>query len=180
MPFIWRHVVPIAIPWCLFHGVLLVAAALVPVVHATADDAAALTAWTETFDTEETLDRHWSYYGYLPEGGVTTTREQRPRYWEVVNQELRGNNQPNVHGSNISRKAAGTDVRLAMRFKLPPNGITSVGLVGYNPILERGFFLVSLHVRPTGISAIPSVPSIAAVEKSPENISAGIFSFDST
>ena len=154
MPFIWRHVVPIAIPWCLFHGVLLVAAALVPVVHATADDAAALTAWTETFDTEETLDRHWSYYGYLPEGGVTTTREQRPRYWEIVNQELRGNNQPNLHGSNISRKAAGTDVRLAMRFKLPPNGITSVGLLGYNPILERGFYLVGLHVRPTGISAI--------------------------
>ena len=154
MPILWRNVVPITIPGLLCRGILLAVAALVPAVHTAADDAADLTAWTETFDTEETLDRHWSYYGYLPEGGVTTTREQRPRYWEVVNQELRGNNQPNLHGSGIVRKAAGTDVRLALRFKLPPNGVTSVDLRGYHPLLERDFFVVGLHIRPTGISAI--------------------------
>jgi formylglycine-generating enzyme required for sulfatase activity len=154
MPILWRNVVPITIPGLLCRGILLAVAALVPAVHTAADDAADLTAWTETFDTEETLDRHWSYYGYLPEGGVTTTREQRPRYWEVVNQELRGNNQPNLHGSGIVRKAAGTDVRLALRFKLPPNGTSSVDLRGYHPLLEKNFFVVGLHIRPTGISAI--------------------------
>jgi formylglycine-generating enzyme required for sulfatase activity len=154
MPILWRNIVPLAIPRRLFHGVLLAAAALMPAVQTAADDAAALTAWTETFDTEETLDRHWSYYGYLPEGGVTAAREQRPRYWQVVDGQLQGNNQPNLHGSGIGRKATGTDVRLAFRFKLPPQGLVSCALRGDNPILERNFAVMGLHIRPTGISAV--------------------------
>jgi len=65
MPFIWRHVVPIAIPWCLFHGVLLVAAALVPVGsfpnaashYGTFDQGGNAWEWIEAtvFDTQRML-----------------------------------------------------------------------------------------------------------------------------
>jgi formylglycine-generating enzyme required for sulfatase activity len=137
-----------------FRGILLAVAALVPFVRATADDAAALTAWTETFDDEAALDRHWNYYGYLPEGGTTAAREQRSRWWQVVDGQLQGNIQPAVHGAGIGRKATGTDVRLAFRFKLPPQGFVSCALRGDNPILERNFAVMGLHIRPTGISAV--------------------------
>ena len=89
-----------------------------------------LTAWTDTFDSEETLDRHWRYFGFLPAGGVVSDREHRAQYWQVVDGQLRGNDLPDVHGSGISRPATGTDVRVSARFKLPPKGITSVALRG--------------------------------------------------
>ena len=134
--------------------VAIFVAGLLAAAPAVAEDQPDLTAWKDTFDSEETLDLHWNYYGYLPAGGTVSDREHRPQYWEVVDGHLRGNDLPEVHGSGISRKATGTDVRLAIRFKLPPNGITSVALRGDNPILEREWYVMGLHIRPTAIHAI--------------------------
>ena len=132
---------------------LLIAIALLAAGPAAADEKPDLTAWTETFDSEETLDRHWNYYGYLPEGGTVSDRANRPRYWQVEDGQLRGNIVPSVHGSGIGRPAKGTDVRLAFRFKLPPNGLVSCALRGDNPIVDRNFAVMSLHLRPTGVFA---------------------------
>jgi hypothetical protein len=134
-------------------GALIIAIASLAAGPAVADQKPDPTAWTETFDSEDTLDRHWSYYGYLPEGGTVSDREHRPRYWQVENGQLRGNIVPGVHGSGIGRPAKGTDVRLAFRFKLPPSGMVSCSLRGDNPIVDRNFAVMSLHVRSTGVAA---------------------------
>ena len=112
-----------------------------------------LTAWTETFDSEEALDRHWTYTGYLPAGGTVSDREHRSQFWQVVNGQLQGNIVPSVHGAGIRRQAVGTDVRVTFRFKLPPNGLVSCALRGDNPIVDRNFAVMSLHLRPTGVFA---------------------------
>jgi hypothetical protein len=120
---------------------------------AAAEETADVAAWTETFDSEAALDHNWNYYGYLPEGGTTGAREQRARWWQVVDGQLQGNIQPAVHGSGIGRNATGTDVRLAFRFKLPPQGMVTCSLRGDNPIVEKNFAVMSLHVRSTGVAA---------------------------
>jgi hypothetical protein len=140
----------IRIPKCLVAMVLCAPLADWP---AAAEETADLAAWTETFDSEAALDRHWNYYGYLPEGSTTAAREQRARFWQVVDGQLQGNIQPAVHGSGIGRNATGTDVRLAFRFKLPPQGMVSCSLRGDNPIVEKNFAVMSLHVRSTGVAA---------------------------
>jgi hypothetical protein len=140
----------IRIPKCLVALLLCAPLAGWP---AAAEETADVAAWTETFDSEAALDHNWNYYGYLPEGGTTAAREQRARFWQVVDGQLQGNIQPAVHGSGIGRNATGNDVRLAFRFKLPPQGMVSCSLRGDNPIVEKNFAVMSLHVRATGVAA---------------------------
>ena len=127
--------------------------ALLLVAPAAAEDQPDLTAWTETFDSEEALDRHWTYTGYLPTGGTVSDREHRSQYWQVVNGQLQGNDLPDVHGAGVARKATGTDVRVSFRFKLPPNGFVSCGIRGDHPLVDRNFSVMGLHIRPTGVNA---------------------------
>ena len=138
------------IPKCLVALILCAPLAGWP---AAAEETADLAAWTETFDSEAALDHNWNYYGYLSERGTTGAREQRARWWQVVDGQLQGNIQPGVHPSGIGRNVTGTDVRLAFRFKLPPQGLVSCSLRGDNPIVEKNFAVMSLHVRPTGVAA---------------------------
>ena len=112
-----------------------------------------LTAWTETFDSEEALDRHWTYTGYLPAGGTVSDREHRSQFWQVVNGQLQGNIVPSVHGAGIRRQAVGTDVRVTFRFKLPPNGDLSCGLCGNHPLVDRDFPVMGLRIHSTWVRA---------------------------
>ena len=127
--------------------------ALLLAAPAAAENQPGLTAWTETFDSEEALDSHWTYTGWLPAGGTVSDREHRGQYWQAVDGQLQGNIVPNVHGAGIRRKAVGTDVRLSFRFKLPPNGDLSCGLCGNHPLVDRDFPVMGLRIHPTGVRA---------------------------
>jgi hypothetical protein len=121
-----------------------------------------LTRWKEDFSDEASFSKRWSSYGFLaagidaknPLGKPVGGKESRPEWWQVVDGALRGQNFPEEkHGSGISREIAGQDVRLRCRFKIPPDGMAAVGIRGPNPILEKVFNLVSLHIRPDSVVA---------------------------
>ena len=134
-------------------GALMIAIASLAAGPAVADEKPGPTAWTETFDSEDTLDSHWTYTGYLPTGGTVSDRKHRSQYWQVVDGRLQGNDLADVHGASINRKATGGDVRVSFRFKLPPNGFVSCGLRGEHPLVDRNFSVMGLHIRPTGVYA---------------------------
>jgi hypothetical protein len=121
-----------------------------------------LSRWSDDFSDPAKLAKHWSSYGFLaagidaknPLGKPVGGKESRPEWWQVVDGALRGQNFPEEkHGSGISREIAGQDVRLRCRFKIPPDGMAAVGIRGPNPILEKVFNLVSLHIRPDSVVA---------------------------
>jgi hypothetical protein len=140
-------------PAMLRSAVTATVVALLLAAPAAAEDQPDLTAWTETFDSEEALDRHWTYTGYLPTGGTVSDREHRSQYWQVVNGQLQGNDLPDVHGASVARKATGTDVRVSFRFKLPPNGFVSCGIRGDHPLVDRNFSVMGLQIRSTTVRA---------------------------
>lgn len=123
----------------------------------------ALSFWKEDFSDPSTLSRHWSSYGFLasgidaknPLGKPVSGKESRPEWWQVIDGTLRGQNFPEEkHGSGIGRNFSGRDVRLRLRFKIPPGGMAAVGIRGPNPLLERNFNVASLHIRPDGVVAV--------------------------
>ena len=120
---------------------------------AIAQDKPDLTRWTESFGSEESFDANWSAYGWLPDGKTSAKKEDRPLWWELINSELRARTSPGVHPSGMTRRVAGSDVRVSLRFKLPPQGLVGVGFNGPNRLLERSFHLAGVHIRETGISA---------------------------
>jgi hypothetical protein len=134
----------------------------VPLAALDAADPADPARWHDDFSDPATLPKHWSSYGFLasgidaktPLGKAVGGADSRPEWWQVIDGTLRGRNFPEEkHGSGISRDIAGRDVRLRCRFKIPPGGMAAVGIRGPNPILERVFNVVSLHIRPDGVVA---------------------------
>jgi len=120
---------------------------------ATAQDKPDLTRWTESFDSEQGFDASWAAYGWHPDGKTSSKKEDRPLWWELIKGELQANTSPGVHPSGLTRRMAGMDVRVSVRFKLPPLGLVGVGFNGPNRLLERNFHLAGVHIRETGISA---------------------------
>jgi hypothetical protein len=130
-------------------------------VHA-ADDKPDLSRWKDDFSDVTTLSKHWSSYGFLaagidaknPLGKAVGGKESRPEWWQIVDGALRGQNFPEEkHGSGISRDISGKDVRLRCRFKIPVGGMAAIGIRGPNPIVEKVFNVVSLHIRTNSIVA---------------------------
>lgn len=124
--------------------------------------AADLSRWEDDFSDPTTLAKHWSSYGFLasgidaknPLGKAVGGKDSRPEWWQVVDGMLRGQNFPEEkHGSGLSREITGQDVRLRCRFKIPPDGMAAVGIRGPNPILEKVFNVVSLHIRADSVVA---------------------------
>ena len=124
--------------------------------------AADLSRWEDDFSDSAKLAEHWSSYGFLasgidaqnPLGKAVGGKDSRPEWWQVVDGRLRGQNFPEEkHGSGLSRNVAGQDMRLSCRFKIPPGGMAAVGIRGPNPILEKVFNVVSLHIRTDSIVA---------------------------
>jgi hypothetical protein len=122
-----------------------------------------LTRWKEDFSDEASFSKRWFSYGFLasgidaknPLGKAVGGAESRTEWWQLVDGSLRGQNFPEEkHGSGISRNATGKDVRLSCRFKIPPGGMTAIGIRGPNPILERVFNVVGLHIRTDSVAAM--------------------------
>jgi len=87
-------------------------------------------------------------------GKAVGGKDSRPEWWQIVDGALRGQNFPEEeHGSGISRNVGGQDVRLSCRFKIPAGGVAAIGIRGPNPIVEKVFNVVSLHIRPDSIVA---------------------------
>ena len=121
-----------------------------------------LSAWKDDFSDPAAFAKHWSSYGFLasgidaknPLGKVVSGKESRPEWWQVVDGALRGQNFPEEkHGPGIGRDFTGRDVRLRLRFKIPPGGMAAIGIRGPNPILERNFSVAALHIRPDSVAA---------------------------
>jgi len=130
-------------------------------VHA-ADDKPDLSRWKDDFSDSVAFAKNWSSYGFLaagidaknPLGKPVGANESRPEWWQIVDGSLRGQNFPEEkHGSGISRDVAGQDVRLRCRFKIPAGGVAAIGIRGPNPIVEKVFNVVSLHIRTDSIVA---------------------------
>lgn len=118
--------------------------------------------WKDDFSDSAAFANHWSSYGFLaagidaknPLGKPVGANESRPEWWQIVDGALRGQNFPEEkHGSGISRDVSGKDVRLSCRFKIPAGGMAAIGIRGPNPILEKVFNVVSLHIRTDSIVA---------------------------
>lgn len=127
-----------------------------------AEDLPKTASWTDDFSDVTTLAKHWSSYGFLaagidaknPLGKPVGAKDSRPEWWQIVDGALRGQNFPEEkHGSGISRDVVGQDVRLSCRFKIPAGGMAAIGIRGPNPILEKVFNVVSLHIRTDNIVA---------------------------
>jgi hypothetical protein len=127
-----------------------------------AADSPAAASWKDDFSDGTMLAKHWSSYGFLaagigaknPLGKPVGGNDSRPEWWQIVDGALRGQNFPEEkHGSGISRDVAGQDVRLSCRFKIPDGGMAAIGIRGPNPILEKVFNVVSLHIRTDSIVA---------------------------
>jgi hypothetical protein len=127
-----------------------------------AAESADLSRWRDDFSDPATLVKHWSSYGFLaagidaknPLGKAVGGKDSRPEWWQIADGALRGQNFPEEkHGSGISRDVAGQDVRLSCRFKIPAGGMAAVGIRGPNPILEKVFNVVSLHIRADNVVA---------------------------
>jgi hypothetical protein len=140
----------------------LTALLVAPIVALTSAEPADLANWKEDFSDPASFAKHWSSYGFLsvgidakhPLGKPVGGADSRPEWWQLVDGALRGQNFPEEkHGSGISRNASGKDIRLRCRFKFPPGGMVAVGIRGPNPILERVFNVVSLHIRPDTVVA---------------------------
>jgi hypothetical protein len=112
-----------------------------------------LTRWTETFDSETAFDARWGAYGWYPDGKTSSKKEDRKLWWEIINGELQANTTPGVHPSGLTRKVAGADVKVSLRFKLPPRGLVGIGYNGMNRILEKNFHLSGIHITETLIKA---------------------------
>lgn len=121
-----------------------------------------LLRWKDDFSDSAASAKHWSSYGFLaagidaknPLGKPVGGKDSRPEWWQIVDGALRGQNFPEEkHGSGISRNVAGQDMRLRCRFKIPPGGMAAVGIRGPNPILEKVFNVVSLHIRTDSVVA---------------------------
>lgn len=121
-----------------------------------------LLRWKDDFSNSAASAKHWSSYGFLaagidaknPLGKPVGGKDSRPEWWQIVDGALRGQNFPEEkHGSGISRDIAGQDVRLRCRFMIPPGGMAAVGIRGPNPILEKVFNVVSLHIRADSVVA---------------------------
>ena len=121
-----------------------------------------LFGWKDDFSDSAAFANHWTSYGFLaagidaknPLGKPVGGKDSRPEWWEIVDGALRGQNFPEEkHGSGISRAVAGQDVRLSCRFKIPAGGVAAIGIRGPNPIVEKVFNVVSLHIRPDTIVA---------------------------
>ncbi len=141
---------------------LVVLSALALSHAANATDLPAEASWTDDFSDVTTLANHWSSYGFLaagidaknPFGKAVGGKESRPEWWQIVDGALRGQNFPEEkHGSGISRDVSGQDVRLRCRFKIPVGGMAAIGIRGPNPIVEKVFNVVSLHIRTNSIVA---------------------------
>ena len=141
-----------------FPAALLIALLLAAIAANPAD----LSRWSDDFSDPATLAKHWSSYGFLasgidaknPLGKAVGGKDSRPEWWQVVDGALRGQNFPEEkHGPGIGRDFTGRDVRLRLRFKIPPGGMAAVGIRGPNPILEKVFSVVSLHIRPDSVVA---------------------------
>jgi hypothetical protein len=142
---------------------LLTALLLAPLaaLHA-ADDKPDLSLWKDDFSDSVAFAKNWSSYGFLaagidaknPLGKAVGGKESRPEWWQIVDGALRGQNFPEEkHGSGISRDISGKDVRLRCRFKIPVGGMAAIGIRGPNPIVEKVFNVVSLHIRTNSIVA---------------------------
>jgi len=142
---------------------LLAALLLAPLtaLHAT-NDKPDLSRWKDDFSDPVAFAKNWSSYGFLasgidaknPLGKPVGGKESRPEWWQIVDGALRGQNFPEEkHGSGISRDVSGKDMRLSCRFKIPAGGMAAIGIRGPNPILEKVFNVVSLHIRTDSIVA---------------------------
>jgi len=142
---------------------LLAALLLAPqtALHAT-NDKPDLSRWKDDFSDPVAFAKNWSSYGFLasgidaknPLGKPVGAHESRPEWWQIVDGALRGQNFPEEkHGSGISRDVTGKDVLLSCRFKIPAGGMAAIGIRGPNPILEKVFNVVSLHIRTDSIVA---------------------------
>jgi hypothetical protein len=126
------------------------------------DDKLDHSRWKDEFSDSAAFAKHWSSYGFLaagidaknPLGKPVGGKDSQPEWWQIVDGALRGQNFPEEkHGSGISRNATGKDVRLSVRFKIPPGGMAAIGIRGPNPIVERVFNVVSLHIRADSVVA---------------------------
>ncbi|MFN7562265.1 MAG: family 16 glycoside hydrolase [Prosthecobacter sp.] len=120
---------------------------------AIAQEKADLSRWTESFDSEAAFDANWGAYGWHPDGKTSAKKEDRPLWWQIINGELQANTSPGVHPSGLTRRVAGADVKVSLRFKLPPKGLVGVGYNGMNRLLERNFHLSGIHITETMIKA---------------------------
>jgi hypothetical protein len=121
-----------------------------------------LSRWKDDFSDSAAFAKHWSSYGFLaagidaknPLGKPVGGKDSRPEWWQIVDGALRGQNFPEEkHGSGISRNVAAQDMRLSCRFKIPAGGMAAIGIRGPNPILEKVFNVVSLHIRSDSVVA---------------------------
>ena len=120
---------------------------------AIAQEKADLSRWTESFDSEAAFDANWGAYGWHPDGKTSAKKEDRPLWWQIMNGELQANTSPGVHPSGLTRRVAGANVKVSLRFKLPPKGLVGVGYNGMNRLLERNFHLSGIHITETMIKA---------------------------
>jgi hypothetical protein len=144
--------------WLARAGLLLLLISSV-FLHAEPSD---LSHWSDDFGNPEAFTKNWSPYGFLasgidaknPLGKAVGAKDARPEWWQIVEGALRGQNFPEEkHGSGISRDIAGQNVRLRCRFKIPPSGMAAIGIRGPNPIVDKVFNVVSLHIRTDSVVA---------------------------
>jgi hypothetical protein len=121
-----------------------------------------LSRWKDDFSDSAAFAKHWASYGFLaagidaknPLGKPVGGKDSRPEWWQIVDGALHGQNFPEEkHGSGISRNVAAQDMRLSCRFKIPAGGMAAIGIRGPNPILEKVFNVVSLHIRSDSVVA---------------------------
>ena len=141
------------------HSPILLLASLIMLSAAEPSD---LSRWKDDFSDSAAFAKHWSSYGFLaagidaknPLGKPVGGKDSRPEWWQIVDGALRGQNFPEEkHGSGISRNVSAEDMRLSCRFKIPAGGMASIGIRGPNPILEKVFNVVSLHIRSDSVVA---------------------------
>lgn len=141
----------------------LAALLLTSSVILSAAEPSVISRWKDDFSDSAAFAKNWSSYGFLaagidaknPLGKPVGAKDSRPEWWQIVDGALRGQNFPEEkHGAGISRVVSGQDVRLRCRFKLPVGGMAAIGIRGPNPILERVFSVVSLHIRPDSVAAM--------------------------
>ena len=118
--------------------------------------------WSEDFSDAQALAKNWKPYGFLASGISTKTplgrpvggKEARPEWWSLQEGVLVGRNMAEEkHPPGLRRDVTGADLRITLRFKIPPEGMLGLSIAGPNRAVERDFNVAGIHIRSTGVSA---------------------------
>jgi hypothetical protein len=118
--------------------------------------------WADDFSDSSDFEKNWTPYGFLAEGidakhplgRSVSGKQSRREWWERVDGALRATNFPEEkHPAGITRRAAGRDIRLSCKIKLPPDGMAQFTIRGDNPLVEKNFHLAVFRVHTHSVAA---------------------------